>query len=66
MATAKFMLPYEPQYTGHRDAEKRRKEARDRLRRVTREQVSPSIVPETLVRESAHDDEAVADGEKIK
>ncbi len=42
---SKFMLPYEPQYAGHRDAKKQHKDARDRLRE-TRETTSPHLVPE--------------------
>jgi hypothetical protein len=61
MAMAKFTLPYEPQYTAHREAEKQRKEARDRLRRATREKASPSIVPEPV-----HDDETIKGDEKVK
>ena len=30
--TSKFILPYEPGYTGHWEAEKRRKETREWLR----------------------------------
>jgi hypothetical protein len=41
----KFVLPYESQYTGHREAEKRHKETQDWLRRREPKVVSPSIVP---------------------
>ncbi len=43
---SKFVLPYEPQYTGHRDAKKQHKDVRDSLRRNPRETTSPSLVPE--------------------
>jgi hypothetical protein len=40
-------LPYEPNYTGHREAEKRRKEVRKWLgRRELEIGIAPSIVPE--------------------
>ena len=34
--TSKFILPYEPGYTGHWEAEKRRKETREWLRQRER------------------------------
>ncbi|HUC51690.1 MAG TPA: hypothetical protein VMA30_20080 [Xanthobacteraceae bacterium] len=43
---SKFVLPYEPQYTRHREAEKQQQDARDWLRRRERETTSPAIVPE--------------------
>jgi hypothetical protein len=50
LSTSKIVLPYEPQYTGHREAEKRRKQTREWLRRRERElaerHLAPSIVPE--------------------
>jgi hypothetical protein len=44
--TSKFILPYEPGYTGHWEAEKRRKETLAWLRQREREIAAPSIVPE--------------------
>ena len=48
---SKVILPYEPEYTGHWEMEKRRKETRDWLRereRLVRERAgTPSIVPES-------------------
>jgi hypothetical protein len=44
--TSKFILPYEPGYTGPWEAEKRRKETREWLRQREREIAAPSIVPE--------------------
>jgi len=44
-----IVLPYEPQYVGHRDAEERRKAVSEWLRRREREldeHQSPSVVPE--------------------
>ncbi len=50
MAVAsKIVLPYEPQYVGHRDAEERRKAVSEWLRQREREvdeHPSPSVVPE--------------------
>lgn len=55
---SKFVLPYEPQYTGHRDAKSQQKDARDRQRRQrretelcgteSREAGSPALVPEPV------------------
>lgn len=48
LAMSKIVLPYEPDYVGHREAEKRRQETKEWLRRREREfaERSPSIVPE--------------------
>jgi hypothetical protein len=48
LAMSKIVLPYEPDYVGHREAEKWRQETKDWLRRRERElaERSPSIVPE--------------------
>jgi hypothetical protein len=43
---SKFMLPYEPQYAGHREAEKQHQETKEWLLRREREVAAPSIVPE--------------------
>ena len=45
--TSHLVLPCDPGYTGHRDAEKRRRETRDWLRQREREVSAPSIVPES-------------------
>ena len=37
LKTSKFILPYEPGYTGHWEAEKRRKETREWLRQRERD-----------------------------
>jgi hypothetical protein len=50
--TSKFILPYEPGYTGHWEAEKRRKETREWLRQREREIAAPSIVPEMPERDA--------------
>jgi hypothetical protein len=50
--TSKFILPYEPGYTGHWEAERRRKETREWLRQREREIAAPSIVPEMPVRDA--------------
>jgi hypothetical protein len=47
LKTSKIILPYEPGYTGHWEAEKRRKETREWMRQREREIASPSIVPTT-------------------
>jgi hypothetical protein len=44
--TSHLVLPCDPGYTGHRDAEKRHGETRDWLRQREREVAAPSIVPE--------------------
>lgn len=45
----KFVLPYEPEYTGHRETKgQQQKSARDSLRRREREVASPGIVPEPM------------------
>jgi hypothetical protein len=46
LKTSKFILPYEPGYTGHWEAEKRRKETREWLRQRERDIAAPSIVPD--------------------
>jgi hypothetical protein len=53
LKTSKFILPYEPGYTGHWEAEKRRKETREWLRQRELEIASPSIVPEPPERDAA-------------
>lgn len=44
------LLPYDPQYVGHREAEKRRQETREWLRqqelKLSNSEQSPSVVPE--------------------
>jgi hypothetical protein len=50
------LLPYDPQYVGHRQAEKRRQETGEWLRqqellKPERRQQSPSIVPEPASQE---------------
>jgi hypothetical protein len=42
-----FILPYEPQYTGHREEEKRREETREWLRQRERELERSSVAAET-------------------
>jgi hypothetical protein len=47
----KILLPIEPAYVGHRDAEERRKQVSEWLRRREREldeHPSPSVVPDPL------------------
>jgi hypothetical protein len=48
LTMSKIVLPYEPDYVGHREAEKRRQETKEWLRERERElaERSPSIVPE--------------------
>jgi hypothetical protein len=53
LKTSKFILPYEPGYTGHWEAEKRRKETREWLRQRERDIAAPSIVPETPEKDAA-------------
>jgi hypothetical protein len=43
---SKFTLPYEPQYTGHREAQKQHQETKEWLLRRERGVASPPIVPE--------------------
>jgi hypothetical protein len=45
---SKIVLPYEPDYVGHREAAKRRQETKEWLRQRERElaERAPSIVPE--------------------
>jgi hypothetical protein len=49
VATSKIILPYEPGYVANKEADKRRKETKERLRQRDREfaerQQPPSIVP---------------------
>jgi hypothetical protein len=48
--SSELVLPYEAQYVGHRDAEKRRKDVSEWLNRREREldeHSAPSLVPET-------------------
>jgi hypothetical protein len=48
LAMSKIVLPYEPDYVGHREAAKRRQETKEWLRQRERElaERAPSIVPE--------------------
>ncbi len=48
LAMSKIVLPYEPDYVGHHEAEKRRRETKEWLRQRERDlaERSPSIVPE--------------------
>jgi hypothetical protein len=48
LTMSKIVLPYEPDYVGHREAEKRRRETKEWLRQRERDLAkrSPSIVPE--------------------
>jgi hypothetical protein len=52
VATSKIILPYEPGYVANKEADKRRKETKERLRQREREfaerQQPPSIAPERL------------------
>jgi hypothetical protein len=52
VATFKIILPYEPGYVADKEADKRRKETKERLRQREREfaerQQPPLIVPERL------------------
>ena len=52
VATYKIILPYEQGYVGNKEADKRRKETKERLRQREREfaerQQPPLIVPERL------------------
>jgi hypothetical protein len=52
VATSKIILPYEPGYVANKEADKRRKETKERSRQREREfaerQQPPSIVPERL------------------
>jgi hypothetical protein len=47
-AMSKIMLPYEPEYVGHREADERRRRTKEWLQLRERElaERSPSIVPE--------------------
>jgi hypothetical protein len=49
VVASKIVLPYEPQYVGHRDAEERRKVVSEWLQEREREvdeHPSPSVVPD--------------------
>jgi len=48
LAMSKIVLPYEPDYVGHHEAEKRSRETKEWLRQRERDlaERSPSIVPE--------------------
>jgi len=49
VVASKIVLPYEPQYVGHRDAEERRKAVSEWLQQREREvgeHPSPSVVPD--------------------
>ena len=52
VATSKIILPYEPGYVANKEADKRRKEAKERLRQREREfaerQQTALVVPEQL------------------
>ena len=52
VATSKIILPYEPGYVANKEADKRRKETKERLRQRERKfaerQQPPLIVPERL------------------
>jgi len=52
VATSKIVLPYEPGYVGNKEADKRRKETKERLRQREREfaerQQPPLIMPQRL------------------
>jgi hypothetical protein len=52
VATSKIILPYEPGYVANKEADKRRKETKERLRQREREfaerQQPPLIVPQRL------------------
>ena len=52
VATSKIILPYEPGYVGNKEANKRQKETKERMRQREREfaerQQPPLIVPERL------------------
>jgi hypothetical protein len=41
-----FLLPCDPEYTAHREAQKRRQEIREWLLQRERASVAPSIVPD--------------------
>jgi hypothetical protein len=43
---SQLVLPCDPGYTAHREAEKRRQETRDWLRQRERASATPPIVPE--------------------
>jgi hypothetical protein len=47
-----LVLPCDPEYTGHREAEKRRQETREWLLQRERDSIAPSIVPEQTEGES--------------
>jgi hypothetical protein len=53
--TSKFVLPYEPHYTGHREGEKQSKKMQDWRRRAAQE-TAPSIVPEPAGEDQREDD----------
>jgi hypothetical protein len=57
LQSSKAVLPYEPAYSGHWEADKRRRETRDWLRQRAREcafyREAPSVVPE-LEKETEH------------
>jgi hypothetical protein len=46
LTMSKFVLPYEPQFTAHREAEKRHQDVKDWLRGRDDKEPAPSIVPE--------------------
>jgi hypothetical protein len=52
VATSKIILPYEPGYVGNKEANKRQKDTKERMRQREREfaerQQPPLIVPERL------------------
>ena len=46
LAMSKIVLPYEPDYVGHREVAKRRQETKEWLRQRELAERAPSIVPE--------------------
>jgi hypothetical protein len=52
LGKCRLVLPCDPEYTGHRDAEKRRRETREWLLQRERASIAPSIVPDEPERES--------------
>ena len=51
--TSRLVLPCDPQYTAHREAQKRRQETREWLLQRERASVAPSLVPEAPKRQCA-------------
>jgi hypothetical protein len=44
---SRLVLPCDPEYTAHRDAQKRRQETREWLLQRERAHIAPSIVPDS-------------------